>query len=240
MANQKARCGPGARIAIRSRLQEEEQHESGLSAEEARYAARRAFGNPTLIREHTREVWGWMRLERFLQDIHYALRGFRRNPVFTIAVIATLAVGIGATTAVFSVVDRILFAAFPMPRTIAWFPSEWCILSERQEFMMGMFFFDWRDNQKPFEAMAIQSTMPHACDLVENNPAQLSCLSFDAGLLPLLGVSPVVGRNFLPEEDRPKAPDVVLISYGLWQDHYNRDPGIRAGPSTWTASRLAL
>jgi hypothetical protein len=55
---------------------------------------------------------------------------------------------------------------------------------EKQEFMMGGFFFDWRDHQKPFEAMAIQSTMPHACDLIENNPAQLDCLDFDAGYLP--------------------------------------------------------
>jgi predicted permease len=97
---------------------------------------------------------------------------------------------------------------------------------ERQEFMMGGFFFDWRDNQKPFEAMAIQGTMPHACDLVENNPAQLQCLGFDAGFLPLLGVSPALGRNFLPEEDRPNGAHVVLISYGLWQSHYNHDPGI--------------
>lgn len=207
-------------------LEEEEQRETGVPPEEARNAARRAFGNTTLIREHTREVWGRMRLERFRQDFRYALRGFARNPVFTIAVIATLAVGIGATTAVFSVVDRILFRSLPYAHDDRLVSVGMVHSLERQEFMMGMFFFDWRDNQKPFEAMAIQSTMPHPCDLVENNPAQLSCLSFDAGFLPLLGVSPVVGRNFLPEEDRPKAPDVVLISYGLWQDHYNRNPGI--------------
>jgi predicted permease len=207
-------------------VEEEEQRENGLSAEDARYAAQRAFGNAALIKEHSREVWGWMRFERFLQDVRYALRGFARNPVFTVAVIATLAVGIGATTAVFSVVDRILFRSLPYAHDDRLVSVGVVHSLERQEFMMGMFFFDWRDNQKPFEAMAIQSTNPHPCDLVEKNPAQLSCLSFDAGLLPLLGVSPVVGRNFLPEEDRPKAPDVVLISYGLWQDHYNRDPGI--------------
>jgi predicted permease len=97
---------------------------------------------------------------------------------------------------------------------------------EKQEFMMGGFFFDWRDHQQPFEAMAIQSTGPHACDLVENNPAQLDCLDFDAGYLPMLGISPVLGRNFLPEEVLPNGPRVVIISYGLWQDHYNRDAGI--------------
>ena len=167
-----------------------------------------------------------MRLERLPAGFPLRLRGFGRNPVFTIAVIATLAVGIGATTAVFSVVDRILFRSLPYAHDDRLVSVGTVHSLERQEFMMGMFFFDWRDNQKPFEAMAIQSTMPHPCDLVENNPAQLSCLSFDAGMLPLLGVSPVLGRNFLPEEDRPNAPDVVLISYGLWQDHYNRDRGI--------------
>src|SRR6266581_3390297 len=88
-------------------LAEEEQRERGVPADEARYAARRAFGNATLIREQTHEAWGWAPVERLWQDIRYATRGFGRSPVFTIAVIATLAVGIGATTAVFSVVDRI-------------------------------------------------------------------------------------------------------------------------------------
>ena len=177
-------------------LEEEEQRENGVPADEARYAARRAFGNATQLREQTHEAWGWAPVERLWQDIRYALRGFGRNPVFTIAVIATLAVGIGATTAVFSVVDRILFRSLPYAHDDRLVSIGTVHSLERQEFMMGMFFFDWRDNQKPFEAMAIQGTMPHPCDLVENNPAQLSCLTFDAGFLPLLGISPVAGRNF--------------------------------------------
>ncbi len=74
--------------------------------------------------------------------------------------------------------------------------------------------------------MASQSTMPHACDLIENNPEQLDYLTFQAGFLPMLGVSPILGRNFLPEEDRPHGPNVAILSYGLWSGHYNRDPGI--------------
>jgi putative ABC transport system permease protein len=160
------------------------------------------------------------------QDVRYALRGFRRNPIFAIAVIGTLMVGIGATTAVFSVVDRILFRPLPYAHDDRLVTVGMVHSLEKQEFMMGGFFFDWRDHQKPFEAMAIQGTMPHACDLVENNPAQLDYLGFDAGYLPLLGISPVLGRNFLPEETLPNGPPVVIISYGLWQDHYNRDPNI--------------
>jgi putative ABC transport system permease protein len=199
---------------------------AGMTAEEARRQALIEFGGVQRAREQSYEQRpGWW-VGTVAQDVRYALRGFRRNPVFTIAVIATLAVGIGATTAVFSVVDRILFRSLPYAHDDRLVSVGMVHSLEKQEFMMGGFFFDWRENQKPFEAMAIQSTMPHACDLIENNPAQLDCLDFDAGYLPLLGISPVLGRNFLPEEALPNGPNVAIISYGLWQDHYNRDPGI--------------
>jgi putative ABC transport system permease protein len=199
---------------------------AGMTPEEARRQALIEFGGMERAREQTYEQRpGWW-MGTVAQDVRYGLRGFRRNPVFTIVVIATLAVGIGATTAVFSVVDRILFRPLPYAQADRLVSVGTVHSLEKQEFMMGGFFFEWRDNQKPFEAMAIQSTMPHACDLVESNPAQLDCLNFDAGYLPLLGISPVFGRNFLPEEVLPSGPRVVIISYGLWQDHYNRDPNI--------------
>jgi predicted permease len=127
---------------------------------------------------------------------------------------------------VFSVVDRILFRSLPYARDDRIVSVGLVQSLEKQEFTVGGFFFDWRDNQKPFEAFASQGAMPHACDLVEANPAQLNCIRAQAGFLPLLGVSPMLGRNFLPEEDRPNGPRVVLISYGLWQDHYSRDAGV--------------
>jgi putative ABC transport system permease protein len=199
---------------------------AGMSPDEARRQAMVEFGAIQRTRERCQEQRpGWW-MGTVAQDVRYALRGFRRNPVFTITVIVTLALGIGATTAVFSVVDRILFRSLPYAHDDRLVSVGMVHSLEKQEFMMGGFFFDWRDHQKPFEAMAIQSTMPHACDLIENNPAQLDCLSFDAGYLPLLGISPVMGRNFLPEEALPNGPRVVIISYGLWLDHYNRDPGI--------------
>ena len=199
---------------------------AGMTAAEARRQALIEFGGVERTREQCHEQRpGWW-LGTVAQDVRYALRGFRRNPVFTLTVIATLALGIGATTAVFSVVDRILFRSLPYAHDDRIVSLGLVHSLEKQEFMLGGFFFEWRDNQKPFEAMATQGTMPHACDLVENNPAQLDCLTFDAEFLPLLGISPVLGRNFLPEEDRPNGPRVALISYGLWQGHYNRDPGI--------------
>lgn len=91
---------------------------------------------------------------------------------------------------------------------------------------MGRFYLEWQDNQKPFVALASQSAGTHTCDLVENNPAQLNCISFQAGFLPLFGISPVLGRNFLPEEDRANGPRVVMISYALWTGHFSGDPRI--------------
>ena len=198
----------------------------GMTPEEARRRAILEFGSMERMREQSHEQRpGWW-VGTVAQDARYALRGFRRNPVFTLTVLATLTLGIGATTAVFSVVDRILFRPLPYAHDERLVSVGTAHSLERQEFMMGGFYFEWRDNQKPFEAMAPQGTMPHACDLVEDNPAQVDCLAFDAGFLHLLGVSPFLGRNFSLEEDRPNGPRVVMISYGLWQDHYNRDPGV--------------
>ena len=159
-------------------------------------------------------------MQTALQDIRYALRGFHRNPVFTVSVLLTLALGIGTTTAVFSAVDRILFRPLPYAdadRIVAVGLSH---SLERQEFLMGRSFVEWRDDQKPFTAIAGQSTMVHNCDLIENNPAELGCIQFQAGFLPLFGVTPVIGRNFTPEEDVPNGPPVAIISYSLWQGHF--------------------
>src|SRR3984957_12045632 len=95
-------------------LEEEEQREAGLPAENAGYAARRAFGNATLIREQTREAWGWTPLDRLWQDIRYALRQLQRSPGFAITTILILALGIGAVTAVFSLIDTALLKMLPV------------------------------------------------------------------------------------------------------------------------------
>lgn len=198
----------------------------GMSPEEARRQALIVFGGMERAREQSHEQRpGWF-FETLLQDVRYALRGFRRSPAFTVTAIITLALAIGATTAVFSVVDRILFRSLPYAHDDRIVSVGLVQSLEHQEFMLGGFFYDWRDNQKPFEAFASQGTGPHACDLIETNPAQLGCLSIQAGFLPLLGISPVLGRNFLPEEDQPNGPPVAIISYGLWQSHYSRDPSI--------------
>jgi putative ABC transport system permease protein len=183
------------------------------------------FGAATYTREETyRQRPGWL-LETLLQDIRYALRGFRRGPAFSLTVIATLALAIGATTAVFSVVDRILFRSLPYADADRLVSVGLTAPIIPQEFLLGGSYFVWRDNQKPFESLTSETGV-EACDLTEHNPARLSCASVEGSFLPTLGISPILGRNFLPEEDRPNGPSVALISYSLWQSHYGLDSGI--------------
>jgi putative ABC transport system permease protein len=213
-------------IAFHIEQAEAAERAAGHSPEEARRRARIAFGGVERTREQSWEQRpGWW-LEMVGQDARYALRGLRCNLVFTVAVVVTLALGIGATTAVFSVVDRILFRPLPYAHDDRLVSVGLVQSLERQEFMLGGFFYDWRDSQRPFEAFAAQGTMLHACNLVENHPLQLGCINAQVGFLPLLGVSPMLGRNFLPEEDRPNGPRVALISYSLWKTHYGGDRSI--------------
>ena len=199
---------------------------AGMEPQEARRQAVLAFGAVETAREQTHEERPDFLLHRGWHDMRYALRGFRRNPVFTVTIIATLMLGIGATTAVFSVVDRILFRPLPYAHADRLVSLGLVQSLETQEFMVGAFYYDWRDRQSPFETISSEEAVAHECDLTERNPAQLSCVHVEQGFLPMLGVAPVLGRNFLPEEDRPGGPAVALLSYGLWASRYNRDRGI--------------
>ena len=205
---------------------------AGMTHEEAHREAVIAFGGVESAREQTyaqRPSW-WM--ETVLQDVRYALRGFRRNPIFTITVVVTLALGIGASTAVFSVVDPILFRSLPYAHadrlvSVGLGTSvEPVHTLQRDAFMLGNFYYNWQENQKPFEAFTSQEYLSHHCEFRERNPVQLACIGVEANFLPTLGVAPLVGRNFLPEEDRPNGQKVALISYRLWVRHFNRGPGI--------------
>jgi predicted permease len=198
---------------------------TGMTAAEARRQAMVEFGGVERTREQCYEQqpgWWWGTV---MQDVRYALRGFRRNPVFTFAVIATLALGIGATTAVFSVVDRILFRSLPYGHDTRLVSVGLTAPIIPEEFMLGGSYYEWRDKQTPFDAFTSETGV-RDCDLTERNPAHLSCASVEQNFLPTLGIAPILGRNFLPEEDRPNGPRVALISYGIWLSHYSLDPAV--------------
>jgi predicted permease len=199
---------------------------AGMAPAEARRQALVAFGGVERAREQSHEQRPGFHLETHLQDVRYALRGFRSNPVFTVTIIATLMLGIGATTAVFSVVDRILFRPLPYADAGRLVSLGLVQSLETQEFMLGYFYYDWQRYHGPFAAITSENATTSECDLTERNAQQLSCTEVEGNFLSTLGVSPVVGRNFVPEETRPNGPRVALISYVLWRNRYNLDRGI--------------
>jgi len=164
-------------------------------------------------------------LEVLAHDLRYGMRGFRRTPMFTLAAIGAVALGIGPSTAVFSVVDRILFRSLPYSEADRLVSFGLVAPIVPQEFMLGYDYLDWREGQAPFETLGAWSSGGD-CDLTETNPVRLHCVALDAYLVPALGVQPIIGRNFTPDEDRPRAPKVALISYGLWRSRFAGDRSV--------------
>ncbi len=198
---------------------------AGLSREEARRQALVRLGGEEQTRQAHRERRTLPWLETTLQDVRYAVRGFRLNPVFAVTAVLTLALGIGAATAVFSAVDRILFRPLPYADANRLVSVGLVQSLERQEFTLGGFFYEWRANQKPFEKLTFERGTDE-CNLTENNPVPLRCGWVSQDFLPTLGVSLAVGRNFVSAEDVPNGPRSAVISYALWTSRYNRKPDV--------------
>src|SRR5882672_6261763 len=204
----------------------EENIRRGMDPEEARYVAQREFGGVEQTKEHYRDQRGLPFLDALLQDLRFALRLLAKSPGFALVVVLTLAVGVGATSAVFSVVDRLLFRSLPYPQDDRLVSFGDKAPFEAIEFVLGPDYVDWRREQTPFES--VTSFVPGGadCDLTEQNPVRLKCALVESTFLPTFGIRPLLGRNFTPEEDRPNAQRVALISYGLWRLRFAGDPNL--------------
>jgi putative ABC transport system permease protein len=161
-------------------------------------------------------------LDILRQDLRYAARGLVRSPAFTVAAVCAMALGTGAGTAVFSVVDRILFRSLPYPQADRLVSVGFVAPIIPQEFMLGADYVEWRARQQPFESLTSWAGIDD-CDLTGANPVRLACAQVEASFLPTLGIRPIAGRNFTRDEDRPNAPPVALLSYGLWQSRFGGD-----------------
>jgi predicted permease len=201
----------------------EENIRRGMSPVEARYAARREFGGVEQSKELHREQRSIPFLDALLQDLRFALRGLRNRPGFALVAILTLSLGIGSTTAVFSVVDRLLFRSLPYPHDEELVSFGDKAPFEANEFVLGPDYVDWKKGQTPFES--VTSFVPGGadCDLTEKNPVRLKCAFVESTFLPTFEIQPFLGRNFTGEEDRPHAPRVALVSYGLWRSRFASD-----------------
>jgi putative ABC transport system permease protein len=202
----------------------EENMRRGLNEADARAAARREFGGVEQTKERYREVRELPILEFMLQDSRFALRGLKRQPIFAAVAILTLALGIGATTATFSIVDRILFRSLPYAEDDRLVSFGVTAPFESREFMLAPDLVEWRPQQKPFESVTAVEPGSTDCDLTEQNPERLNCGKVDAAFLPTLGLKPILGRNFSDDEDRPNGPSGALLSYGLWRSRFGGDP----------------
>jgi len=199
--------------------------ERGMTPDEARYAAMRKFGNVTMVKEETREVWNFVWLEQLLADIRFGLRMLRKNPGFTAVAALTLALGIGANTAVFSVVYAVLLRPLPYKA-----PSGLIVLHETTPRVGDVSvsyqnFFDWRAASHTFVQMAaVQSVGFNLAGITQ--PETITGDAVSPNFLSMMGIRPFLGRDFDASEEKAGTAPVLLLSYSLWQSHLGGDPNV--------------
>ncbi len=210
---------------IRFHLEEEaeERTADGLSADEARVSARRDFGNVCLTRETTREAWGWSSAERLIQDVRYGMRSLKGAPVVSAVAILSLALGIGANTAIFSVLDTLLLRSLPVEA-----PAQLVLLSDESGHRKAWTNPIWeqvRDRVERLDvfagAFAVSNTRFNLASRGESE--FVDGLWASGKMFDVLGVRAVLGRTFADEDDRPGGgPDgpVAVISYAFWQRRF--------------------
>src|SRR6185437_2105520 len=157
------------------------------------------------------------RLQRLGSDLRYAARGLRRSPGFAALAAATVAIGIGASTAVFSVVDLLLFRPLPYPA-----PEELVSVGfsgpiDNNEFQIGGSYLDWKERQTAFREMTSMYPAAECEEVGGQRPERIHCQQVEANFLRTLGIAPMLGRDLRAEDDVPGAPRVALLGYGYWK-----------------------
>jgi putative ABC transport system permease protein len=207
-------------IRLHIRMEEQENVEGGMSPEEAKYAARRRFGNVTLAREESSETWGWHALQTVAQDIRFALRQLRQNPGFAAVAVVTLALGIGANTAIFSIVYSVLLRPLPFQnpdRLVNLFETE---VSSGDYPLSGADYLDWQAQNRTLAGTSLYSWSHPVSASGAIEPETALVVSAQANFFSVLGVQPFAGRPFAPGEDAAGKNHVAILSYGFWQRHF--------------------
>jgi len=235
-------------------LEAEEQRESGISREEARYAARRALGNTTAVIEDTREMWGWTWLERLVGDSRFGLRQLRKSPGFAVVAILTLALGIGANTAIFSLVHAVMMKSLPVPN-----PDQLFSLGDTQRCCDTTEIADLRDNFALYSFPLykhLRDNTPEISELAafQSWLANLSVMrsGVNAAAEPYFGefvsgnyfsmfeVGAFRGRTFTPADDQPNAEPVTVMSYRTWSERFGSDPTVIGGRFTINGQAMTV
>ena len=213
-----------AEVEAHLALETERLKEQGLSDDDARLAARRAFGNVTRAEEGFYESGRWVGWDHLVQDVRFGLRMLAKSPGFTAVAVLTLALGIGANTAIFSALDAVLLKPLPFkdPGRLVFIekknpPRGWVRNPISPAEILG-----WRSESGAFEDLAAYTQT--SCVLTgRGDPEEDPCEKVSGNLFPLLGVSPLRGRTFSADEDRAEGPRAAILSYGLWRRRFDAD-----------------
>src|SRR5579863_5568419 len=212
-------------------LEEEERLEGGISEEEARYAALRAFGNPTLIREQTRAIWSWNWLESLARDLRLSLRTLSRSPGFTVISVLVMALGIGANIALFTVVRGVLLKPLPFqdPDRLNMLYESGLLGDETAGYnvVSGGMYAEWKNQNRSYSSLALAKGIRVGLSSSGGQlPEKLNSALFSWDMLRTLGVQPALGRDFTQADDNLGANGAVLLSWGLWKRRFGGNRSI--------------
>jgi putative ABC transport system permease protein len=201
--------------------------DKGMDSAEAHYAVRRQLGNVTLQQEESRRSWGFPRLESVIQDLRYGARGLRNSPGFTLVALLTLALGIGATTAIFSIVYAVVLRPLPYKdsRRIVNIST---VSSMFPEFTLGQSIPNLNDIKARAKSLETIATYQRTSLVLTGTgePEQISVAAVSPNFLDVFGAHPMLGRAFLPGDEQQKNGNLVLLGYRLWQKRFGSDPQI--------------
>ncbi len=203
--------------------------EQGLDSQEASYAAQRQFGNRTLLKEVSREMWGWTSLEALAQDFRYAGRQLRKNRAFTLTVLATLGLCIGANTAIYSVIDALLVRPLPYPQADRLASLARYVRSPKGggiEFGMDGNMWEVVHHNATKVQTAAEGSVSGVNLAAGNRIEYVHQQRVSSGYFHVLGIPPQIGREFNKVEDTTGGPAVTVLSYGLWQRVFHSNPSI--------------
>jgi len=194
---------------------------AGMSPEQARYVAKRTFGNPTFLKENTRDTWGWRWLENLYEDLRYGLRMLWKNPGFTATAVLSLALGIGANTAIFSLMDALMLRLLPARDA-----QNLVLLHIQSDFSFSYPIVRALAEQRDiFDGVAGFSGWVFNADSRGSIVAVQGAVA-TGGYYETLGLNPTLGRFLTEDDDRPGAPLVAVISYGYWERQFAQDPRV--------------
>ncbi len=198
----------------------------GMTPRDARLTARKKFGNVAAAQERYHDAGRFVWLEQLAADVRYATRMLRKTPLFTAMAVLTLALGIGANTAVFSVVNGVLLSRLPYrePDRLA---TLWESLPDAPRIMISYpDYLDWKARNRVFEDVALYGPYGGSANTGGDVPKQLSVGTATSNLFSLLGVKPLVGRVFADGDDKPGAPNIALLGAAYWRTDFAADPGV--------------